>query len=296
MEEEFDIEKWRATRPMDYILAIDLVNRAVDKNEVFMSIYDITRMYLPNVLYKYCSLDEDSVLNESKLITLRSNNIFMSDAKYLNDPFDGKAYYYTPERLMRFNRLKHCQGRLIDDFTSFAKVSSFTANGVNSMPMWAHYANNHRGYCVSYDMNDQRNLKLRSTTFPVQYTEKRVDITNLMESQVENILLEVEKQQAEGKREILINDLSLIFVESFFCNIKHSTWGYENEFRCTVGRTIPGIPYFPAHPKEIYIGMKCSTEHTRKLIEVGKELNVSVYQMGFDDVDISYNLHVHELN
>lgn len=47
------------------------------------------------------------------------------------------------------------------------------------MPMWAHYANNHAGFCVSYDMKE--NKQLSGCTFPVQYTNQRIDITSLMD-------------------------------------------------------------------------------------------------------------------
>ena len=38
---------------------------------------------------------------------------------------------------------------------------------MNSMPMWAHYSNNHRGFCVAYDMKDDANIALSGCTFPI---------------------------------------------------------------------------------------------------------------------------------
>lgn len=37
------------------------------------------------------------------------------------------------------------------------------------MTMWVHYSNNHKGYCVAYDMNDNYNMPLKSCMLPVQY-------------------------------------------------------------------------------------------------------------------------------
>ncbi|WP_028829430.1 DUF2971 domain-containing protein [Proteocatella sphenisci] len=167
-EKDFDIEKWRIDNPIDYLKAIYLINTSSNKNEVFNEIYKITRLYIPEILFKYYSLTDDIALNEQKLQTLEQKKIFMTDAKYLNDPFDNKAYFHKPEELKRFDRLAGCDGRLIDDFSSFSKVSALTSNSENSMPMWAHYANNHTGYCVSYDM--KLNNQLSGCTFPVQYT------------------------------------------------------------------------------------------------------------------------------
>ena len=165
-EEDFDIEKWRKKYPMDYFKAIYLINNAEDRDEAFNEIYGITRFHIPDTLFKYYSLTDDDKLNLEKMKTLEQKQIFMSDVKHLNDPFDNKAYFYNSEALKKYERLKKCGGKLIDDFSSFNKVTSLTSNNVNSMPMWAHYANNHKGFCVSYDMKS--NIRLSGNTFPVQ--------------------------------------------------------------------------------------------------------------------------------
>jgi len=134
----------------------------------------------------------------------------MSDVKNLNDPFDSKAYFYRPNELKKYERLTGHEGKLIDDFTSLVRIASLTANNMNSMPMWAHYSNNHRGFCLSYDMNDKRNVQLSGCTFRVQYTNKRIDVTDLMDNQVRKIIAEMEKQVAAGKKVIQYSDLSLV--------------------------------------------------------------------------------------
>lgn len=53
----------------------------------------------------------------------------MSEIKGFNDPFDGRAFFYNPKELENIERLKHCGGRLIDDFSEFVRVSCFTGNG-----------------------------------------------------------------------------------------------------------------------------------------------------------------------
>jgi hypothetical protein len=156
------------------------------------------------------------------------------------------------------------------------------------MPMWAHYANNHTGFCVSYDMKS--NVQLSSCTFPVQYTNQRIDITSMMVQQVEKIIREIEIQSAEGKRKIILDDLSLVFLSSFFCNIKHLSWSYENEFRCTTGAKAEGMPYTSAVPKEIYIGMNCMQTYTDKITKIANTLHIPVYKMIFDELSSEFNL------
>lgn len=99
LEMEFDLEKWRDENPMDYLLAMHLINQSSNKNEVCKMIYKITHLHLPDVLFKYISLTDDIALNESKLDTLLNQKIYMSDVKSLNDPFDSKAFFYRPDEL-----------------------------------------------------------------------------------------------------------------------------------------------------------------------------------------------------
>jgi hypothetical protein len=289
LEKEFDLEKWRAENPMDYILAMNLINQASNKNEVFMTIYKITRLHLPDVLFKFISLTDDIALNESKLDTVQNQKIYMSDVKNLNDPFDSKAYFYRSDELKKYERLTGHDGKLIDDFTSFVKIAALTANNVNSMPMWAHYSNNHRGFCLSYDMKDKRNVQLSGCTFPVQYISKRIDVTDIMDNQVRTMIAEMEKQVAEGKKVIRFDDLSLIFMGSFFCNIKHETWSYEKEYRCIAGATAKGMQLFPASLKEIYIGMNCSQTYVDKLIRIANKLQIPAFRTVFNEYDTDFN-------
>ena len=74
--------------------------------------------------------------------------------------------FYGPRELEGVERLKHCGERLIDDFCNFVRMACFTRNEVQSMLMWAHYDNNHKGFCVAYNVKDS--LDLRSNLFPVQ--------------------------------------------------------------------------------------------------------------------------------
>lgn len=287
---QFDVLKWREEHPIDYIKAMSLINLSTNKEEVFISIYKVTRLHIPEILYKYHSLDNDIRLNELKLDTLLSKKVFMSDAEMLNDPFDSKGFFYRASELNKYERLAEYGGKLIDDFSKFQKVTALTANGVSSMPMWAHYANNHCGYCVSYDMQDKENIQLSSCTFPVQYTTERIDVTDLMLNQARIIHDAMNKHQQTNENIIMLNDLSLVIMPCLFCNIKHSSWSYENEFRCTTGATAEGMPYTAAIPNAIYIGMKCMQTYRERLIEISKSLGIPAYLMDFDEYDTNYNI------
>lgn len=291
-EKNFDLEKWRRECPMDYFKAVYVLQqgKGILQDEIFKSIYRVVRLYLPDTLYKYYSLTDDQELNAKKLETLMSKKIFLSDIKDFNDPFDSKAFYYDPECLKISPELNRCDGKLIDDFTTYIKSTSLTANDVQSMPMWAHYAGNHTGFCVSYDMKS--NLKLSSCTFPVQYSEERLDITGFMKKYTEMLLEEISKQRSLGNKQIVVGDSSIIYVTLLLSNIKHTSWSYEKEYRCTIASNAPESPYVDAIPKEIFVGLKCSEKNAIKLQEIGDKLGVPVRRMEFDEISPFYKLSV----
>ena len=300
-EKDFNKEKWLQDHPVDYFKLIHVlfnttknaptdVPRDFVMNVVFELLYPVTRLYIPNTLYKFYSLNDDQELNDKKFKTLQNKQIFMSNIKDFNDPFDGKAFFYDSKQLADIKRLEHVGGKIIDDFTSFNRGTALTENNTSCMPMWAHYSNNHQGFCVAYDMKNPANTTLAGCTFPIQYTDERLDITSFMKKYFSKLSLEVDRQVSRGIKQIPINDLSLVYVAQFLCNIKHSTWSYEKEFRCTAGAQAKGMPYMDAVPKAIYIGLHCKEANRKKLVEISRSLLIPVYQMRFNELSERYCL------
>ena len=300
-EKDFNKEKWLQDHPVDYFKLIHFlfnttknaptdVPRDFVMNVVFELLYPVTRLYIPDTLYKFYSLNDDQELNDKKFKTLQNKQIFMSNIKDFNDPFDGKAFFYDSKQLADIKRLEHVGGKIIDDFTSFNRGTALTENNTSCMPMWAHYSNNHQGFCVAYDMKNPANTTLAGCTFPIQYTDERLDITSFMKKYFSKLSLEVDRQVSRGIKQIPINDLSLVYVAQFLCNIKHSTWSYEKEFRCTAGAQAKGMPYIDAVPKAIYIGLHCKKANRKKLVEISRSLLIPVYQMRFNELSERYCL------
>lgn len=290
-ERNWNLEKWRNETPMDYFKAmyiLQMANHSILKTEAFKTIYQIVRLHIPDTLYKYYSLSSRAESNEKKFQTLLKCKIYLSDIKDFNDPFDGKGFFYNPKQLVNIERLKPHGGRWIEDFNTYIKATSLTANSIQSMPMWAHYSNNHAGFCVSYDMKS--NPKLSSYTFPIQYISERLDVTSFMREQAQKICDEIDKQISEGKKEIAFNDLSVIFMTLLLCNLKHTSWSYEKEFRCTTAANAAGMPFIEARPKEIYVGMQCNPTHEERLKSIASTLKIPIYKMVFDEYCETYKL------
>ena len=215
-EKDFNKEKWLQDHPVDYFKLIHVlfnttknaptdVPRDFVMNVVFELLYPVTRLYIPDTLYKFYSLNDDQELNDKKFKTLQNKQIFMSNIKDFNDPFDGKAFFYDSKQLADIKRLEHVGGKIIDDFTSFNRGTALTENNTSCMPMWAHYSNNHQGFCVAYDMKNPANTTLAGCTFPIQYTDERLDITSFMKKYFSKLSLEVDRQVSRGIKQIPIN-------------------------------------------------------------------------------------------
>ncbi len=290
-EKNWNVETWRKENPVDYFKCLAILlksDKPVVTNEIFQTIYKIMKLYIPDTLYKYYSLNSDSSLNEKKFKTLCDKKVYLSDIKDFNDPFDSKGFYYKPAILSNIERLKSCKGRIVDDFSSYIKGTCFTANGVQSMPMWAHYGNNHRGFCISYNMKE--NADLTNFIFPIQYTEERLDITSFLIKFAESLSVKIDENSVKKEKHTMIDDLTIIYIALLMNNIKHPSWSYENEFRCTMATKAKGMPYTDAIPEAIYIGMNCEANNRHKLISIADYLGIPVFQMEFDEENPTYNL------
>lgn len=293
MEADFDIEKWRQENPMDYRKAIEIL-KIDSSSEAFFTILRIAQLHITKKVYKYYSFTDNNNLNDLKLKTLRNSQIFLSPMSHLNDPFEGKSFFYNERELQQIKRLREHNGKLIDDFSSLSLITSMTKNNVQSMPMWAHYSNNHSGYCVEYDTDDKRNLQLKSLLMPVQYTEERLDVTDIIKHQALKIIRRIEEDLRLGKKKILFDDFMIIWLSIFYSCVKHTSWNYENELRVLVGNS--NKQYLDAHPSSIYIGMKCNNDNKEQLVEIANHLNIPAYQMCFNEHSTSFQLNYDLVN
>lgn len=295
-EENWDLEKWRKEMPMDYLKALFLILQADNcevQTEIFKTVYHVTRMHVPDVLYKYYSLSDNETKNMRKFQTLSDGKIYMSNIQEFNDPFDGKGFFYDPSKLMDIERLKAHGGRYIDDFTNYIRGTCFTSNGVQSMPMWAHYSGNHTGFCVAYDT--KANMELKTNVFPVQYTDDRLDVTTLMKKQAQLISEKIDQSEKIGQLVTILDDYSIVYMALLLYNLKHISWSYEREFRCTSASNAPGMPFVDAKPKAIYIGMNCADVHAKRLKEIAESWQIPVFRMYFDECIGTFELTAKEV-
>lgn len=148
------------------------------------------------------------------------------------------------------------------------------------MELWAHYAQNHEGFCVEYDMrqsiNDDRvNAMVLGGLLPCSYGTKQIMLSKQkMYKYVKNISF-TQHEQIEFEKSIILAFL-----------MKSSSWSYENEWRlilpldiCEIYENM--IPFFPI--KAIYLGCKMPTDNREFMYRLAQRKEIEIYDMGLHE-------------
>ncbi|MFA6808756.1 MAG: DUF2971 domain-containing protein [Eubacteriales bacterium] len=189
-------------------------------------------------LFKYISLDKDIHLNDKKLSDIAMNKAWLSIFGALNDPFEAKATYFNRELLHNnsgaSNLLLDFMELLINYLNDKYVVYSLTGSSYDCLPMWAHYANNHQGFCVEYEL-DTSFYDLPDVMCDIKkvdYSESRKSITAYIEEQLQfyEDMKSTYFAEPSDLIKVKITD-ALIEAQNKNFFTKHLSWSYENEYR-----------------------------------------------------------------
>lgn len=159
----------------------------------------------------------------------------------------------------------------------------------NKSQMWSHYADNHRGFCVEYDIAAiKENIKLKYSPYEFynnenEYVEERLPLTLL--AGLFPIIYTSRRVRLPYTKLSNISRLNEAEIEEILYKsyiTKSSNWNYENEWRLIIEDKISRfynnkIP-FP-YISKIYLGCKMSDYDIEQMIELGNELGVEVLKM-----------------
>lgn len=252
----------------DFQKLLDLLE---EKN--FDKVFDYIGEYIPKTLYKYYYLfDEDSDYavdeNNKRFNTLSENKIWLSDFKKFNDPFEAKNFYTDIEKLKQYGyddkdieAVKFTQYFIENSY----KAASFSTHLSDCMPMWAHYANNYKGYCVEYEV-----LKTRCI-FPVFYENTRNASTII--PRILNDVCKCGKNPTPEMQKDVLQEAMLLQLS--YC-VKHKSWEYENEYRVLIPEqnNLKSCNELGLKPVRIYAGLNTTSAHIDKLQEISSQLGL----------------------
>ena len=174
------------------------------------------------------------------------------------------------------------------------------SESIKSPLMWAHYADNNKGFALGYDFRNNEitqcsNCQNRScndmklaTIYPVIYSDKRFDATNYGQWYVWQVL----NDRMNIPREETYWD-NFLFVKAALH--KSNNWAYENEWRiiCSTPNPIVGSQdRYPIkkRPLAIYFGCQIPDIYRKMLIHIAEEKGIAKYQMYVKDYSAEYEL------
>ncbi|MBO3373924.1 DUF2971 domain-containing protein [Clostridium perfringens] len=253
---------------------------------------------VPKKLYKFIYLSElqecKSIcrykkINDIKIKSIQENKFWLSTYERLNDPFELKTLYVNEKTIKKYNYPMELIRELQEQYLNGFLIGCFTANKVsNCMPMWAHYANNHRGFCIEYKINKPKFF------YPISYEPGRAQ-ANVLYMNTINLIMKDLHSKLTSTEKLKLNLYRYLFFHNSI--IKHKSWEYENEWRllfpnivakkdgALIDNNMLGIEI-----SGIYLGMCCEEIYSNRLKEIGKSLGINVYRMNFENEKNEYLL------
>lgn len=234
--------------------------------------FDYRATFTPDYLYKFFPLVDNSKdkKNQQRFYSLANNYLWFATPEVQNDPYEFMGLYWDEDQLLKMG----VQQRSIDDTKTLLlkqiALTAFTSNMDNNLPMWAHYANNHHGYCVKYKVGNKHTIR------NVIYDSQRISMTKTFLNLIHMINKGITMQDKSFIDEA--NIYSAVLQDKFF--YKHNSWEYENEYRALwpfesdkTGFNLP-IAELSLTVQEIYSGINCSDENKKELSNIATILNV----------------------
>lgn len=235
---------------------------------------DVNRIELSKTDFGYGVFDKrEDYFSAKRNILEQKSDIFKKHVNKLLNQYKEELEY----------KLKHIQNPNIR-VGCFSELDDEVV--LKKIQMWSHYADNHKGFCVEYDispligesttkMNDydfydsrdeylaeRVSAVIKGGLFPVIYSSQRVNfpVTKLYKSKIQDL-----------------TNFNEAIYKSFI--IKSTNWSYEKEWRIIINDRIckyydNKIP-FP-YIKRIYLGCKMNQNLINTMLEIGEDLGIEV--------------------
>jgi len=237
--------------------------------------------------YEECSLFKNNI---SKIEALKKNNLYLSGINALNDPFELKYLYLDKSKSIYSKE----SSDLLKFIRNLVRVACFVgASPFSNMPMWAHYANCHKGFCVEYAVKNSCYL------YPVQYSPRREPVTNITDRIIFSML-----EAIDNKQEELSQEAQQLIIWLFLTGtVKYDFWKDEEEYRILYfasksaekGELVP-LQDLGLEAKHIYIGTSCNERNRQELIRAAKGINCLVSDTYIDETRSDFTLRFKPVN
>jgi len=133
----------------------------------------------------------------------------------------------------------------------------------DSVLMWSHYADYHRGFCLEYPITDLLSGDIRRRMlFPIVYSDQLFDCNSIFQ-------------------EMLAGRVPGNFYPIAACLQKARGWGYEREWRLVFpfGLFPASTAYPMPTPSAVYLGARSSEANRRLVREVTEPRHIPLFEM-----------------
>ena len=225
-EKEYEQDEWKIALRSEILAA--MTGTPAEKEHAYAEVGYYYQCCAPASLYKYYPDSElcwNSAKNDQMWYSApcNFNDVFDCDVSIDNQKIFNKTLKVFPDKRgirpgskmwrdlqSTINQQLRTLRATFDELRRPTGVSCLSESD-DSLLIWAHYANHHRGICVEYDLFEI-NQKLNFTAVPVVYSEQRACFNSL----------DLQNQHIK-------NDASKLLVQSL--TSKSPEWSYEKEWR-----------------------------------------------------------------
>ena len=266
-------------------------------------------------LYRYRCLDAEG----RNLQALDECRLYFSVPKNFNDPYDTLLFADSNQIvlniLQRLGKLvpsiDDAEG-VVDDIYKYVtglkllirknvKLICFS-EVYDSMLMWSHYADSHKGFALMYDLDSFANAKCFTSTGQeyegdvlfgaVEYVERQLDLTQTSEDVAFSCLLSERYPELASDFKIDVGQLLAAIRQ------KREEWHYEKEWRLLAIMDNLDEPspaqYLEVKPSGVILGSHCFNEAAEKIIAAAQRQDIHVYRMFLDEFDPTFPLRIGE--
>jgi hypothetical protein len=259
---------------------IDCLGRSTFADPTLEDAIALKQKHLPSRIYKYRKIDAFSLEN------LRTNHVWMASPDAFNDPYDCSFMIAEEQAAADFIRVaypKYSRAQKAAELSKLSipeyilsaieplrlmrhttKICSFSATN-DSLLMWAHYAANHTGFCIEYDLEPlPPEDPIRRNIFPVIYSKELHDMTAYLVGFV-----------ADSRDDFHQFDPLLSVLKKF------EGWQYEREWRLVRFEQMlrPDHPQEVPKPSGVILGSKTSEADAATLAGICSQQGITLSKM-----------------
>jgi hypothetical protein len=257
---------------------VALLNRATIAHNTHESAIALKDYHLPSRIYKYRSDNDYSRAN------LENNLVWMASPNAYNDPYDCLFKVEEAQAVTEYKKTVHAMTLLITSVPAEARITTIIAAAVkylrdirdalkvcsfsaanDSLLMWGHYACDHKGFCIEYDLEPlAAGDFVRRSLYPVIYSKDLYDMTPLERGAV-----------SENRRDF--NPLGLLLSVLH----KFEGWSYEREWRLVQFNDQLKADHNQSVPKpsKVFLGSKMDAKNAAKLSAICAKQGIEVWKM-----------------